>query len=82
MFHLLLASVFTLTFVQLLNAEPLKICSFNVQIFGTTKAKDGDVMNVLGKVTSVTSLFDKLGTSAICPCPWGQVSLRAVKKDS
>jgi len=55
MMKLILASVFTLTlaayFVAAQNGgQPLKICSFNVQIFGTNKAAKDDVMETLGKI--------------------------------
>lgn len=51
---LILASLFTLTFVHFIDAQqsvkPLKVCSFNVQIFGVNKAKNADVMDTLGQV--------------------------------
>lgn len=51
---LILASVFTLTFVYFIDAQlsgqSLKVCSFNVQIFGVNKAKNVDVMDTLGKI--------------------------------
>jgi endonuclease/exonuclease/phosphatase family metal-dependent hydrolase len=50
---LFLISVFTLTYVHLIAAaEPLKVCSFNVQIFGQNKAKNPEVMKILGKIFS------------------------------
>jgi len=53
--RLILASAFlALTFAHFIYAQPagqpLKICSFNVQIFGVNKAKNDDVMNTLGKI--------------------------------
>jgi len=52
--RLILASALVaLTLVQFIyaqNSQPLKICSFNVQIFGVNKAKKSDVMEILGKI--------------------------------
>jgi endonuclease/exonuclease/phosphatase family metal-dependent hydrolase len=51
---LILSSVFLLGFVHFNDAQttpqPLKVCSFNVQIFGVNKAKKEDVMDILGKI--------------------------------
>jgi len=51
---ILASAVVALTLAQLIYAQPggqpLKICSFNVQIFGVNKAKKSDVMETLGKI--------------------------------
>jgi len=49
---MILFITFSLTFIHLINAQaqPLKVCSFNVQIFGDSKVKKEDVMAILPKI--------------------------------
>jgi len=50
---LLAILAFTVTLINAApSGEPLKVCSFNVQIFGANKAKNSNVMTILGKIFS------------------------------
>jgi len=48
----LFAGIFVLGFAHLIEAQgqPLKVCSFNVQIFGANKVKNKEVMDILAKI--------------------------------
>lgn len=49
---LFVACILLAAYISVAHAEEesLKVCSFNVQIFGQNKARNAQVMEILGKV--------------------------------
>lgn len=48
---LLVVIILTSVFLDVsVSSEPLKVCSFNVQVFGANKSRNANVMRILGKV--------------------------------